>query len=187
MINLNKCPYNWLDSKIQAQWPLIKFQLVNGLLRVDPKECNRPNVKWIPLDKDWIKVNFDEATRGNPSQLGARCVARNHKGEALARCGQGVGITTNNIVEANAALLAIQMAKRLGVRYLQLESDSKIITQAITKGNAIHWKIDKLIQIIITHLMAFPKFKVSHTLREGNREANMQAKEVVDFRQGDIS
>lgn len=66
----------------------------------------------------------------------------------MARCSQGLGVITNNNAEANAALLAIQLLKRLGVVNPHLEGDSKIIIQPIMKGEAMHWKIDKIIKII---------------------------------------
>lgn len=58
----------------------------------------------------------------------------------VEKYGMGLGITTNNLTEANATLVAIQMAKWLGANKLQLEGDSKIITKEIVKGEAMHCK-----------------------------------------------
>lgn len=34
-----KYPYNNWDSKTQAHWPLIKYQFVNGSIRVNPRHA----------------------------------------------------------------------------------------------------------------------------------------------------
>lgn len=130
-------------------------------------------------------MDLNGVARGNPGQSSTGCVARNHEGVELASCSQGLAVSINNIVEANAALLAIQTAKRLVVRNLQLEGDSQIIVQAIMKGRALHWQIDKIIQITNRQLSEFLKFKISHVPREGNQEVDTQAKEVVDIPPGE--
>lgn len=100
---------------------------------------------WSPPEWDWINVNFGGAARGNPGISGFGCVPRNHGGVVLARCNQGLGVSTNNESEASIALLVILLAKRVGVVNLHLEGDSKSIIQDILKGKAIYWKIDKII------------------------------------------
>lgn len=71
-------------------------------------------VSWTPPDRYWVKGNFDSAARGNPGPSGAGCVARDHQGQVIARCSQCLGVGTNNEAEVNAALLAVQMARKLG-------------------------------------------------------------------------
>lgn len=84
-------------------------------------------------------MNFDGASKGNLGRSRARCVGQDHVGEVVSKCRIGLGIATNNLVEAHATLLAVQMAKRLGMNKIQLEGDSKIITKEIAKGEAMHW------------------------------------------------
>ena len=72
------------DSKIQNYWLGIKLKCRNdggsGLkFKIDRKE-----VKWKLPSKNWIKVNLDNASKGNPriSRVGA--IARNELGDIVA-------------------------------------------------------------------------------------------------------
>ncbi|XP_057856822.1 uncharacterized protein LOC131066134 [Cryptomeria japonica] len=80
--NLAKHPYTSEDRIIQANWPLVNCQPVNGSLRVNPP-LEKEEVKWDPPTKEWIKINFDGVSRGNPGTLEVGVVARDDKGVIL--------------------------------------------------------------------------------------------------------
>ncbi|XP_059069835.1 uncharacterized protein LOC131859787 [Cryptomeria japonica] len=80
--NLAKHPYTSEDKNIQANWLLVNYQPVNGYLRVNPP-LEKEEVKWEPPTKEWIKINFDGASRGNLGTSGVGVVARNDKGVIL--------------------------------------------------------------------------------------------------------
>ena len=62
--------FNSWDNEIQKIWPGIKLKWMNdGGCGVKLK-VNRKEVKWRPPNKDWIKINFDGASKGNPGKLG---------------------------------------------------------------------------------------------------------------------
>lgn len=56
---------------------------VNGAHRVHPIDKRRQRTKWNPPDSQWIKINFDKATRGNPGRSRVGCISRDHKGTIL--------------------------------------------------------------------------------------------------------
>ncbi|XP_057842120.2 uncharacterized protein LOC131051567 [Cryptomeria japonica] len=60
--NLAKHPFTNEDRDIQAKWPLIHCQPINGSLGVDPSPPTE-KVKWEPPSKQWIKINFDGASK----------------------------------------------------------------------------------------------------------------------------
>ncbi|XP_057863436.1 uncharacterized protein LOC131071568 [Cryptomeria japonica] len=124
--------------------------------------------------------------KGNPGPSGAGCVARNHQGQIIARCSQRLGAGTNNEAEVNTTFLAVPMVRKLGVVNLHLEGDSQIIVHAILKRGADDWKIDKVIQSIKRLLSTFQRFKLSHVLREGNWEVDLQANMAFDLQIGEI-
>ncbi|XP_057829975.2 homeobox protein HAT3.1-like [Cryptomeria japonica] len=87
--------------------------------------------EWGPLDKDWTKVNFDGASRGNPEVSGAGFIARDDCGNILAIGAKRLVDGSNNDAECQAALEAILMAKKLGVKKLHPEGDSQIVVNGI--------------------------------------------------------
>ncbi|XP_059066332.1 uncharacterized protein LOC131857651 [Cryptomeria japonica] len=80
--NLAKYPYTSEERDNQANWPLVNYQPVNGSLRVN-RPLGKEEVTWELSSKEWIKINFDGASRGNPGASGVGVVARNDKGVIL--------------------------------------------------------------------------------------------------------
>ena len=56
-------------AHLRSSFPLIKYQPVHGCIGVN-LILKREKELWILLEEGWIKINFDGATRGNPSVLG---------------------------------------------------------------------------------------------------------------------
>ena len=46
-------------------------------------KIDRKEIRWCPLKDDWIKINFDGASKGNKGLFGARAIARNANGEVI--------------------------------------------------------------------------------------------------------
>lgn len=80
--------------------------------------------EWVSPNKGWIKVNFDGTSRGNPGVFGARVVVRDACGNILALGAKRLVDGSNNDAECQAALEAILMDKKLGVKKIHLEGDS---------------------------------------------------------------
>ncbi|XP_059078162.1 uncharacterized protein LOC131876716 [Cryptomeria japonica] len=85
--NLAKHSFTNEDRDIQAKWPLIHCQPVNGSSGVDPNLSSK-KVKWEPPSKRWIKINFDGASKGYPGISGAGVVTRDDNGFILFKGAQ---------------------------------------------------------------------------------------------------
>ncbi|XP_059067838.1 uncharacterized protein LOC131858570 [Cryptomeria japonica] len=123
-VNLAKTPFTQFDAGILVSWPLIKFRSVNGLLRVNPHRKGDKSQEWVPLDKGWIKVNFDGASRGNLGISRVGVIARDEYGSILAFGAKRLVDGTNNEAECQAAIEAILLEKKLDAKKLHLEGDS---------------------------------------------------------------
>lgn len=69
---------------------------------------------------------------------------------------------TNNVAEARAALLAIQVGSKLKVTRIHIEGDSQIIANAIKNGKAKALRLESIIVEINNILHTFRDFKISH-------------------------
>lgn len=79
---------------------------------------------------------------------------------------------SNNVVECQAVLEVILMAKNLGVKKLHLEGDSQIVVNGIARGQMEAWHLDKHVRRMKLLLCGFEDFKVTHVLREANVEVD---------------
>ncbi|XP_059068734.1 uncharacterized protein LOC131859184 [Cryptomeria japonica] len=73
--NLTKHSFTNEERDIQANWPMIHCQPINGSSGVDPV-LSVEKVKWEPPSKQWIKINFDGASKENLGTLSVGVVAR---------------------------------------------------------------------------------------------------------------
>ena len=88
---------------------------------------------------------------------------------------------TNTVTEMEAALLAVLLGKKLDVKHLHLEGDSKVIIDGIIRGSIQAWLYHHPVQRIREELDGYLNFKVNHVYREGNVEAYKLANWATNF------
>lgn len=103
-----------MDRNIQKSWPGIKIR--HGSVANNKGQSNKIlEARWKPLEKGWIKVNFDGAAQISRRLAGAGFAMWDDNGE-LIKCGaKRLRKSTNNEAEVQAALLAIGLVRREGV------------------------------------------------------------------------
>ena len=171
-----KIPFTRDDRQIQNTWPGIRFKSPSGALVTSRSKTKEKPVEWVTPQEGWIKVNFDGAAKGNPGVSGIGIVFKDDRGHLLLAGAKKLPYGTNNIAECQAALLAVQIARKEGIKKLHLEGDSLITVQAISKLNAKAWHLQPIINIIEQELNNFEDFKITHIKREGNQEADILSK-----------
>lgn len=139
------------------------------------KEC-----KWTPPPQDWIKLNFDGASRGNPGIAGLGFILRDHKGQWLAQRAKPLGHTTNNLAELEAVKEGLTLCNRIKIRKLIIEGDSQIILNALRKRTTPNWRINSSLEEAIKKIDNIEEVIIQHIYREGNTEADKLANEGAD-------
>ncbi|XP_057863873.1 uncharacterized protein LOC131071919 [Cryptomeria japonica] len=104
------------------------------MLRANLQSKGNPTPEWTPPEKGWIKINFDGASRGNPGPSGVGVIARDDHGNILAIAAKRMVDGSNNVAECQAAMEAILMVGKLGVKKLHLEGDSQVVVNGIARG-----------------------------------------------------
>ncbi|GLJ49051.1 hypothetical protein SUGI_1034820 [Cryptomeria japonica] len=135
----------------------------------------RENVKWQRPNKDWVKLNFDGASKGNPGRAGGGGVFRDDKGNIMAVYAEAYGWESAYYAEARALFRGIQIAAEQGWTRLEIEGDCMIIVNALNNEGYGHWNNDVLIQNARLLCTTFQEWKCMHVYREGNRLADVMA------------
>ncbi|GLJ49246.1 hypothetical protein SUGI_1040380 [Cryptomeria japonica] len=86
------------DSDMEKSW---SFKQISDH-RLNDRKALRKNVTWQAPSIGWQKLNFDEASRGNPGQSGVGAIIRNEDGEVVHAISGPIGIETNNVAEITA-------------------------------------------------------------------------------------
>ena len=98
---------------------------------------------WNPPRKDFLKLNFDGASKGNLGKVGYGSILHNNKGKMLGYGYGFLGIESNNAGEIEGLIQGLRMM--LGECWLpaMVEGDLKVIIQ-MTKQLANRQTIDKV-------------------------------------------
>ena len=93
-------------------------------------------IHWKAPPHPYLKLNFDGSALDNPGLVGAGGVLRDHQaGRWIIGFSLHVGLTTNNMAELAAVRQGLAMAWNMGLKFLQLELDSKVVLTWLTNSN----------------------------------------------------
>jgi ribonuclease HI len=87
----------------------------------------------VPPPEDFIKLNFDGASKGNPGLAGYGIVFHNHYGNILLIGAGSIGHSMNNATEIWGLTKGLQMAIKNNFTKLVIEGDSQIIINLLRK------------------------------------------------------
>lgn len=123
----------------------------------------------------------DGASRGNPGPAAYGIRILGADGRELHASGVRIGRATNNVAEYRGAIAALETARSLGIRRLELRLDSELVVKQV-RGEyrvkdanlaALKAELDRFIR-------GFESFRVSHVRRGENTETDRLANEALD-------
>ena len=129
-----------------------------------------------------VHIYADGGSRGNPGPSASGFVILDpNTNKVLVDKGVYLGITTNNQAEYLALKYALEEAKKMGVREVDVYLDSMLVVNQL-KGifkvrNRDLWPIHEAIKQLVT---GFKKFTVSHVPREMNKLADAAVNRAMD-------
>lgn len=123
----------------------------------------------------------DGASRGNPGPASCGVVLKNPAGEVLRTLGMTIGVTTNNVAEYTALILAMQEALLAGAKKLEIFTDSELVAKQWSGDYRIKDASLKVLFILASHLKrGFQTLSVSHVPREQNKLADEAANRALN-------
>ena len=126
----NDLQCNQQEQLIKDAWNLtIKPTLIN---KVTHQNSQSPD-SWNTPPTSFIKLNFDDASKGNPGSTGRGGFFRNNKGEILYIYSSNLGYTINNVAELNALVEGLKIAIGNNYQKVILEGDAEIIISMCKK------------------------------------------------------
>ena len=103
------------------------------------------DVLWHSPSKGFWKLNFDGASRGNLRLSGLGACIRDSHGLVVAIATSPLPNGTNNMVEAQALLASLILAKRGNFCSLYFEGDSLVIINAHIHRKSYTWKLNYIL------------------------------------------
>jgi len=160
-------------ARVREQFGLTPNQLLNIFQEVADYYYNLEEGVW--------SLYCDGACRGNPGPAGAGVVLVDPHGEVAGRNLEYLGQTTNNVAEYRALLLGLKMAQNLGIKKLQVFSDSELLVRQLNGS----YRVKKphlltLWQQAQRELRQFKTVEIAHVPRELNHQADRLANQAID-------
>ena len=126
-------------------------------------------------------VFIDGACRGNPGPSAIGVVFKDKKGEVLKSFSEKIGPATNNIAEYYALIFALQQAIIMGIKQLEVFTDSELLARQFNGEYRVREESLKLLHFLVKHLrQGFQKITVVHVPREQNKLADSQANKALN-------
>lgn len=109
--------------------------------------------------QDFVKLNSDGSSRGNPGPSGGGGIIKDADGKMLITYAKGFGDESNNKAEAMALLIWINWCSSNGIKNLEVESDSLFLINWITDKAKPPWNIRDTVQAIKITIESFDYLK----------------------------
>ena len=123
-----------------------------------------------------FRAYIDGAARGNPGPAGAGVFVEPERDRPALEFYEPLGVTTNNVAEYRALLLALERAEEAGAVDVDIRSDSRLLVEQL-RGNfkirAEHLK--PLLAEAVLRAKRFRSFAITHIPRENNTRADRLA------------
>ena len=117
---------------------------------------------------NWFKISFDGASKGNSGKAGCGIVIRNSNGDNVGCMAIPIGIHSNHVAEACAALHGLIYAKKMNMRKIWVEGDSLNIINCLNKITIPSWTISNIMHEAIHIIIFFETCIINHNFREEN-------------------
>ncbi len=129
------------------------------------------------------RLYTDGAARGNPGPAGAGAVIVSPDGHIVAKIGKFLGDSTNNVAEYMGLILGLRRAKAMGIRELDVYSDSELLVRQLSGDYAVKAEhLRPLHDEAKSLLGAFSTIQVRHIPREENAQADAMSNRAIDER-----
>ncbi|MFH1990752.1 MAG: ribonuclease HI family protein [Patescibacteria group bacterium] len=131
--------------------------------------------------KSKIIIYTDGASRGNPGQSALGVVIEDEHGKVLKEYSHYLGEATNNQAEYEAVIFALQKAKQLKIKELEIRTDSELIGKQLRGEYKIKDSDLQPLFIKAWNLrLDYEKVIVKIISREQNKKADKLANRELD-------
>jgi ribonuclease HI len=128
-------------------------------------------------------IYADGASRGNPGQAGAGAVISDSRGRTVKELKCFLGMTSNNVAEYQAVILALEKALELGANSITIFLDSELVVRQLRGEYRVREShLKALYQKAQEVLKRFSQYSILYIPREENRRADQLANEAIDQR-----
>ena len=133
-------------------------------------------VRWTSPPVQWVKLNSDGSSMGNPGHAGGGGIIRNAEGKWIKGYERSIGNTTSIAAELWALRDGIQLCLELNLPAVIIELDAMLVVNLLRSTNHNPNGNNNLVANCREGLARIPKVKIQHCYREANKCADALAR-----------
>jgi ribonuclease HI len=127
-----------------------------------------------------VVIHTDGVSKGNPGVAAIGATIKDEKGRLITSISRRIGWATNNQAEYIAIITALEETIRLGVRQVELNSDSELVVRQINGRYRVKKEALKpLFQRVKKLRGSLESCTINHIPRQQNREADRLANRAL--------
>lgn len=131
---------------------------------------------------DFLIVNVDGASRGNPGKAGIGIAIYDKDLNLVKEVSEYIGIATNNVAEYKAMIFGIKESIRHNAQETLFKTDSELLVkQVMGKYRVKSIQLMYLFTEVQSLLKRLPKWRIEHIPREENKKADMLANKGIEI------
>ncbi len=139
------------------------------------------DVSTIDKKFDFLIVNVDGASKGNPGEAGIGVAVYDKDLNIVQKSCEYIGMATNNIAEYKALILGAKLAVEFNAKNTLFKSDSELMVKQIMGEYRVkNTQLKSLYSEVQSLLGKLPEWKIKHVPREENTEADLLANKGVE-------
>lgn len=128
-----------------------------------------------------LVAHVDGGARGNPGPAGYGVVLEDEHGRKVDQLSGFLGHQTNNVAEYSGLLAALDYAQKHGYKTVKVIADSELLVKQIRGEYKVKSpNLQDLYSRARVMIRSLDSFRIEHTLRGGNKEADALANEAMD-------
>ncbi len=132
------------------------------------------------MNTEKVIIFTDGASRGNPGPAAIAAIIHDETGKPIASLAQRIGTTTNNEAEYRAIIAGLQKAVSLGVREVELKSDSELVVKQLNGSYRVKAPALKPLYQQVKKLQGFvERLTITHISRRQNTRADRLANKAL--------
>jgi len=126
-------------------------------------------------------IYADGGARGNPGPAGIGAVILDQQNKVVTRISKYIGEATNNQAEYQALLAAMEKAKQLGAKEMEVFLDSELLVKQMNRQYRVKdQELALLFVKVYNAVLGFNKVIFKHIKREYNIEADKLVNLAID-------
>ena len=156
------------DLKAEALAKVVEMAYL-GIIEKHKQTKTKIQVRWLPPSLNWVKVNSDGSSMGNPGLARGGGLIHNQEGEWVKGYARAIGCATSVVAELWGLRDGICLCISLKLPTVVFELDAKLVVDLLKKDMEKSNGIDVLVANCREGLKEIPMVRIQHCYREANK------------------